>query len=268
MRRSKNNKSRSKILLKSAPFTLIELLVVIAIIAILAAILLPTLQSARGRGQGASCVNNMKQLAIAFGDYCDSYDGFVPAYNLNKRNWCAELPMLRNNSAKYNTNYFDNKVLFCPAVNVKLEKDVHYNSGGATTYGMNSEFWGALASKTYEWAPLRKNTHKRAAEVVLLAETFISENFLWSRLDRVVTGYKESHVRESSFPAAGRHGSGRATVYGVDKSWSQVVTTGKNGINVTYLSGTVKTLDYKEFTDYKNCYEYMGYDAARRPETQ
>ena len=47
-----------------------------------------------------------------------------------------------------------------------------------------------------------------------------------------------------------------------------MVTTGKNGINVTYLSGTVKTLNYKEFTDYKNCYEYMGYDAARRPETQ
>jgi prepilin-type N-terminal cleavage/methylation domain-containing protein/prepilin-type processing-associated H-X9-DG protein len=59
-------------------FTLIELLVVIAIIAILAAMLLPVLQKAQARAQTAQCLNNFKQLQLAYRMYVDDDNDFLP----------------------------------------------------------------------------------------------------------------------------------------------------------------------------------------------
>ncbi len=60
-------------------FTLIELLVVVAITAILAALLLPALQSARDRAKQAVCVNNLRQLSQGILMYADANYGWFPA---------------------------------------------------------------------------------------------------------------------------------------------------------------------------------------------
>ncbi len=105
-------------------FTLIELLVVIAIIAILAAMLLPALAKARAKARAVSCVNNLKQNALALQTYAlDNNDMlFVEneawAYSGDDRPfsyyWGGHL-MVQNYIAK------DSDSCSCPAISTKLQ---------------------------------------------------------------------------------------------------------------------------------------------------
>jgi prepilin-type N-terminal cleavage/methylation domain-containing protein len=58
-------------------FTLIELLVVIAIIAMLVAILIPIVSTAREQARRAVCLSNLRQLTIAWILYADDHDGQI-----------------------------------------------------------------------------------------------------------------------------------------------------------------------------------------------
>jgi prepilin-type processing-associated H-X9-DG protein/prepilin-type N-terminal cleavage/methylation domain-containing protein len=101
-------------------FTLIELLVVIAIIGILAAMLLPALNSAREKGRLALCVTNLKQIGLAITMYADDNNEYYPYGYSGAAGTDWEL-LIGRYIAKTKTTYTgagsaDSQVFICPSV--------------------------------------------------------------------------------------------------------------------------------------------------------
>lgn len=114
-------------------FTLVEMLVVVTVIAILTALLLPAVQSARESARSANCKNNLRQIGIALDSY-HSRQGCYPAgryFHFDRR---------INNFPPYCLNRMEDRSFLC-SILPDIEMNFMFNS-------LNSQAWLLMPENT------------------------------------------------------------------------------------------------------------------------
>lgn len=223
-----------------AAFTLIELLVVIAIIAILAAMLLPTLGKAKSKAKTIQCASNMKNWATALIMYAGDFGDAVPYFGIDQNtgeSWVTYLQPYLARAANLTGGVMTDQEFYTNAVRACPEKS---RGGwlGQTWVGANfgqgpSPLSGIFYYSQNSRPPFKMLRIKKAADCIAFMD--VHSHWVYNPTDLSRHRFSRKASEESPFLDSGP--------FGVDYNYG-VPKIHNKGSNVTLLDGHVERVPY------------------------